>query len=79
MSGPETRRVFPVASPRFTLLVPGEIPPHTLLVFVDRIVRVPFTSEPHHLTIRENCHEFMNFIIGLVELHSHFILILIEI
>lgn len=56
-----------------------EIPFHTLLVFVDRIVRVPFTPEPNGFSIRKDCREFMRVIIGLIELHSHFMLILTEI
>jgi hypothetical protein len=76
---PETRRVLSILSPGFPLFVPDEISLHTLLVLVDRIVRLPFASKPNHFAIRKHSHKLVRAITRLVELHSHRMLILTEI
>ena len=57
----------------------NQVPLHTLLVLVDRIVRVPLSPKPHSLSVRKNSHKLVGSIARLEELYSHRMLILIEI
>lgn len=48
---PETCFVLAISPPVFTLSMPCKISFHTLLIFVDRIVRVPFEPKLYSLAI----------------------------